>query len=123
MNIIAVYDKYKGDKMFMIRLVFIIIECCKAAILIVPCCFTKTGDWVSAILSVPLGLCVGWGYIKQLDQHYSASRYFVYRRLQIFVVTCCMTFTVVMLSFSWFMYNNEMMYQTLKIRYACESIM
>jgi hypothetical protein len=123
MNIIAIHDKFPGDKKFMARLVLMIIECVKAALLIVPCMFTSTGDPISAVIAIPLGFGFGWGYIKALDKHFSAKEYFLWRRFQIVVTTSCLTYTIVMIGFSWFMYSNHIKYQSMEIRYECAAMM
>lgn len=123
MNIIAIYDKFPGDKKFMARLILTIIECVKAALLIVPCMFTHTGDPISSVIAIPLGFGFGWGYIKTLDKHFSAKEYFLWRRFQIVVTTSLLTYTIVMIGFSWFMYSDWSMYQSMQIRYDCAKIM
>ena len=112
LNIIAIYDKYKKNLWGV--LILGIFECLKVVAMIIPTIFTQTGDYTSACVAILLGFGFGWGFLKNLDKCYSATRYFVWRRFQIFTITFCVTFTVVMLTYSWFMYYDRNEYESLK---------
>lgn len=119
-RLIVIFEEYQ-DSLCTLIFCFTTLSL-KFGILIYLSAISDNGDIVSCLASGGFGVLLSLAVIKGIDVKTDACKEFIYRRLKIFLFTCCVMMLLMLMSYSFFMYDNRTAYTDLLNKYKCNSL-
>jgi len=115
----VIYKDYRNNKCIII--VLSIILGCLWTGLVVSTYFTQTGDMVAAITAIVFGTALSFAVLLSPDRSFKAGSKFIINRLRIYITVMMIMFTLVMMAYCYFLYNNEAQFNEIEKEYLCSN--